>query len=309
MNESSQNNQEIPLSLAFFTGFLCILFGSNAVAIKLTLTGLGAFTTAGFRFCMASLTIYIWARITGRKIGFKKGQLHQLLITSSLFTAQLGMFYLALSKTNASRGTLLINTQPFFVLFLAHIFIPGDNITIKKLFGLVLGFMGMGLVFFGKEGVTSDIKIGDTMTVIAAFLWACNTTYSKRIINGFDPFLLVFYPMIFSIPFFFLAGFIWDGTMIYAIDLTVLGSLIYQACISGSLGFVAWINMLQKYGAVSLHSFLFIMPIAGVVLGGLVLGEAINLNIIFSLLLIVLGILTVNLKSGKYFQYFPTRGV
>jgi drug/metabolite transporter (DMT)-like permease len=309
MNESALNNQEIPLSLVFFTGFLCILFGSNAVAIKLTLTGLGSFTTAGLRFCLASFTIYIWARITGRTINFRKGQLCQLLITSSLFTAQLGMLYLALTKTNASRATLLINIQPFFVLFLAHLFIPGDNITIKKLFGLILGFMGMGLVFFGKEGITSDIKIGDTMTVIAAFLWACNTTYSKRIINRFDPFLLVFYPMIFSIPFFFLAGFLWDGSMISDINLTVLGSLLYQSCISGSLGFVAWYNMLQKYGAVSLHSFLFIMPIAGVALGGLVLGEPINLNLVFSLILIVSGILLVNLRTRKSIPVYPSRGV
>jgi len=54
--------------------------------------------------------------------------------------------------------------------------------------------------------------------------------------------------------------------------------------------------MLKKYGAVSLHSFIFIMPIAGVLLGGLVLGEPITPKILLALLLIVSGIFIVNLK-------------
>ena len=36
--------------------------GGNVVAIKLCLTGLGAFTAAGIRFSIAALVIYIWAR-------------------------------------------------------------------------------------------------------------------------------------------------------------------------------------------------------------------------------------------------------
>jgi drug/metabolite transporter (DMT)-like permease len=147
------------------------------------------------------------------------------------------------------------------------------------------------------------------LILITAFLWACNTAYIKRVINAFDPFQIVLYPMIFSIPFFFLAGFIWDETMIGHVNLKVLGSLLYQGLLTGSFGFVAWNNMLQKYGVVSLHSFIFIMPIAGVFLGGVVLGEPITFNILLALLLIVSGIVVVNVKGKKYAPVFPTRGI
>jgi drug/metabolite transporter (DMT)-like permease len=232
-----------------------------------------------------------------------------LLIISVFFIVQFSLLYFGLSKTNASRGTLLINLQPFFVLFLAHYFIPGDRITKKKILGLLMGFTGMALVFFGKKGVTTDMQFGDFMILITAFLWACNTAYIKRIINAFDPFQIVLYPMIFSIPFFFLAGFMWDGTMIGHINLKVLLSLLYQGILTASFGFVAWNTMLQKYGAVSLHSFIFIMPITGVILGGVVLGEPITFNILLALLLIISGILVVNLKTGKYVPLFPPRGI
>jgi len=309
MADNTPNNQDLPFLAAIFTSLLCVVFGANAVAIKISLSGLGAFTTAGLRFGMAIFIIFLWAKITRRSFNIKKGQAHQLLIISVLFTLQLSLLYFGLSKTNASRGTLLINLQPFFVLFLAHYFIPGDRITKKKILGLFMGFAGMALVFLGKKGITTDIQLGDFMIVITAFLWACNTAYIKRIINEFDPFQIVLYPMIFSVPFFFLAGLIWDNTMIGHVNLKVLGSLLYQGLLTASFGFVAWNSLLQKYGAVSLHSFIFIMPIAGVLLGGVVLGEPITFNILLALLLIVSGILVVNFKTRKYTPLFPPRGI
>jgi drug/metabolite transporter (DMT)-like permease len=65
--------------------------------------------------------------------------------------------------------------------------------------------------------------------------------------------------------------------------------------------------MLQKYGAVALHSFVFIMPISGVALGGLVLGEPITPKIIVALALITSGILVVHRKPAKPAPAYPIR--
>jgi drug/metabolite transporter (DMT)-like permease len=105
--------------------------------------------------------------------------------------------------------------------------------------------------------------------------------------------------MIFSIPFFFLEAFLWDESMIIRVNPSVLAALFYQVFITASFGFVAWNTLLKKYGAVSLHSFVFIMPISGVLLGGLVLGEPITLNLLAALLFITSGILVVHLKPKK----------
>ncbi|MCP4370822.1 MAG: EamA family transporter, partial [Deltaproteobacteria bacterium] len=117
-----------------------------------------------------------------------------------------------------------------------------------------------------------------------------------RIIAGFEPFHMVLYPMMIATPLFFLEALVWDGNMISEINSRVILSLLYQSVVSGSFGFITWVTLLKRYGAVSLHSFIFIMPIAGVLLGGLILGEPITQKIILALLLIVLGIFIVNLK-------------
>lgn len=254
------------------------------------------FTTAGIRFSVAASVIYLWARASGESVSLKKGEFQQVLILSFFFAMQLSLYYFGLSKSNASRGTLLGNLQPFFVLFLSHYLLPGERITHKIFLGILIGFSGVVFVFLEKEGVTAGFRIGDIVILFASFFWACHMVYAKRILKIFSPIRVVFYSESFAVPFFFLQGFFWDRPMIRNLDPWVIGSLFYQCFVTASFGFVIWNMMLQRYGAVELHSFVFIIPIAGVFFGWLLLGEPITYKILLALALIVSGILMVNLR-------------
>jgi len=307
MTETQPSNQEFSLAAGMFTVFLCIIFGSNTVAIKLAFSGMGVFTTAAIRFAIAASVIFLWARYTGRTIVLKKGQIHQVLIFSILFTVQLSLFYLGVSKSNASRGALLSNLVPFFILFLAHFFIPGERITRRKFYGILLGFSGVLFMFLEKPGATAGFRTGDLIILLAVIIWSSSAIYLKRIISTFIPFQVALYSTLFSVPIFFLEALLWDGTMITRLDAPVVLSLLYQSLITASFGFVAWNTMLKKYGTVQLHSFIFIMPIAGVALGGLVLGEPITVKILLALAFIVSGILVVHWQPKKEAPAYPIR--
>ena len=291
-----QNNNQSP-SLLSSLGIIaiCTSFGANAVAIKISLSGLGVFTTAGFRFFLAALAIALWAVATGRKLSVNWPQFKKLLVLSLIFTCQLGLFYSGLSRTYASRGTLIANLQPFFVLILAHFFIPGDRMTVKKTVGIILGFTGVSIMLMEKQGISANLQSGDLLMLCAIILWAINAVYTKTIISEFRMFQIVLYPEIISVPFFLLAGYFWDAEMVGMIDLKVGSALLYQAMVTASFGFVVWTHMLQKYGAVVLHSYLFILPVSGVLLGGLILDEPVtSIHIILALTFIVTGILVIN---------------
>jgi drug/metabolite transporter (DMT)-like permease len=299
MHNQQPVDPELPISAMAFTIFLCAIFGSNTVAVKVTFSGLGVFTTAALRFCLAAMAIFLWARLTGRSIVLKKGQIHQVMIFSALFTVQLSLFYLGLSKSNASRGALLSNLLPFFILFLAHFFIPGERITRRKFFGILLGFIGVVFMFLDEQAVQAGFFAGDLIILAAVTVWSCATVYLKRIISTFPPFQVVLYSTMFSVPLFFLGALIWDPTMVAHLNAPVMGALLYQSLVSASFGFVAWNTMLKKYGAVALHSFAFVMPISGVTLGGLLLGEPINIKILLALAFIVSGIFVVHWHPNK----------
>jgi len=301
MTEYLNENQELSISAAFFTAFLCTLFGGNAVAIKMTLFGLGPFTAAGVRFTVASFAIFFWAIASRQPFSLKKGQLLHILILSISFAAQLSFFHLGLSKTHASHGSLIMNLQPFFLLILAHYFIPDDRITKRKILGIFMGFAGVVFVFLEKGGIAGDLRTGDIAIFMAVIIWAGNTIYIKRIIRTFQPFHLVLYPMLLSVPLFFIEGFLWDRVMISYMDANILLAFLYNGVVTAAFGFVAWNRMLQKHGAVSMHTFIFIMPVTGVLLGGLLLGEPVTPGILLALLLVVSGILVVHLNIGKIF--------
>ncbi len=307
MERQNFDNPEFSFLAGVMSVFLCVIFGSNAVAIKLAFAGVGVFTTAAIRFSIAALAIFIWAKASGQTIGLKKGQLYQVLILAALFVIQLSMFYFGLSKSNASRGTLLANLVPFWILFLAHFFIPGDRITGRKLIGILLGFSGVAFMFAETKGVAADFRIAEMVILLATFIWACNVIYLKRIIAGFNAFQVTFYSMLFSVPIFLLEALIWDSPMVSTLNFPVIGALLYQSLVTAAFGFVAWNTLLQKYGAVALHSFIFIMPISGVALGGLVLGEPITVKILTALVLIVAGIMVVHLKPRKAEPVYPIR--
>jgi drug/metabolite transporter (DMT)-like permease len=306
-SDQQLSNQDLPITAMVFMILLCVLFGSNAVAIKISFEGLGVFTTAGIRFGTSALVIFLWARLTGHTIGLRKGQIRQVLILSALFTVQLSMLYLGLSKSNASRVTLLTNLLPFFVLFLAHLFIPGDRITGRKFIGILLGFTGVVFMFLDEEAVQAGFRTGDLIVLLSVTIWSCSTVYLKRIFYNFNPFQVVMYSNLFAVPFFFLEALLWDEAMIFGLNLPVIGALLYQCLVTASFGFVAWNTMLKKYGAVSVHSFVFIMPIAGVALGGLVLGEPITIKILLALAFIVFGILVVQWHPKKEAPVYPVR--
>lgn len=296
---------DMPLSAMAYTVFLCVLFGGNTVAIKITLSGMGPFTNAGLRFAVAAAFISLWGLATGRPFRLKNGQARHVLAVSILFTCQLALFYLGMVRTLASRGALMANLVPFFVLILAHFVIPGDRFSLKKAVGILLGFGGVVFLFSEKAGLSNDLRTGDLIVLGAVILWSVNSVYVKRVIDRFEPFQLVLYPMVFAVPIFFLAGYFTDGPMALPPTRDVVAAMAYQALVTASYGFVAWNTLLRKYGAVALHSFIFIMPLVGVALGGWMLGEPITARVLIALLMITAGILVVHVRTKKLTPALP----
>ncbi len=299
------DNAQMTLLPGVFIVFLTVIFGGNTVAIKLALTGMGPLTTAGLRFALAAVAITCWARLTSRSFRIRSGQVSQLLVVSIAFTIQLSLFYLGLERTYASRGVLIANLLPFVVLFLSHRFIPGERITWKKMVGIVLGFTGVAFMFSGTQGFSGSLHTGDLIILTAVVIWSCNVVYTKRIINDYSPFHLVLYPMVFSVPIFLYAGFLWDDEMLFDLNLTVIAAYAYQSLVSAAFGFVAWSTMLQRYGASTLHAFVFIMPIAGVVFSGFLLNEPITPTLIVAMIFIAAGILMIHVNPKKPTYTFP----
>jgi drug/metabolite transporter (DMT)-like permease len=285
--------------------FLSAAFGANAVAIKISVAGIGPFTAAGIRFLIASGVIFIWARATGRSFHVHRNQVYPLFMVFVLFFAQISFLYLGISATNASRAVLISNLQPFFVLFMAHFFIPDERITWRKALGLLLGFTGVCLVFLEKEGVTGGFQLGDLLMVLSTALWGASAVYTKTVLHRLSPHFIAFYQISLSVPFFFVCGFLWDQPMIGTLNGGVVTALLYQAVVAAAFGFIAWNTLLQHHGAVILNSFNFIMPVTGVFLAWWLLDEPLTVKILLALLFITAQMVVLYLEPRKRLLQLP----
>jgi len=295
-----KSSSQLPLSAALFTIFLCTLFGANAVAIKISLTGLGTFTAIGLRFTIAAAALFLWSKWAGKDLTINRKQLKQLLIVSSIFFVQMSCFYHGQSKTTASHGTLIANMLPFVVMILAHFFLEDDRINLQKILGLMLGFSGVVILFTGSSSGTShEIFQGDLTILFAVLLWGCNVTYIKHIISEFQPLQITIFPMIFTIPLFFIGAAVWDTQPVEYINSEIIAAVLYQSLVTASFGFVMWNTLIQKYGATALHSFIFILPISGVFFGVLILKEPLSANLLGAIFFVTLGLLAVNYRSRQ----------
>ncbi len=287
------------LGAAVFTVFLCVLFGANGVAMKLGYTGLGPFTSAGIRFTMASAILILWAKYKAISLTLSRLQWRLVMIQSLMFVFQVSGFHLGLKNTTASHAALIANILPFLILILAHFFIPGDRVTLKKGVGIVLGCIGVMILFFDAPDLETDLHKGDIIVLAAVMCWAVSAIYVKRIIGHFHAVQITLFPMILGLPLFYLNAWIWDGAMVTQVTPTVVKAILYQGVVTAGFGFVAWNTMLQRYGATALHSFVFIIPLAGVTNGVLFLDEPVTPHLLAAIVCVVAGIGVVNFRCSK----------
>jgi len=257
------------------------------------------------------MVILLWALLTGKPVRVSFYQFKLMVILGLVFYVQLSLFYLGLSRTTASHGTLIANILPFVVLVLAHHFIEEEFISLKKVLGLVLGFCGVLLLLGDAGQLDREVLVGDLFVLSAVLIWGGNAIYTKRIIGSFHPSQITLYPVAISAPLFLLTALFLDREMVRYVDGSILTAMAYQAFVTASFGLIGWTMMIKRYGASTLHSFIFIMPISGVFFGVVMLGEPLTMGLIGSIVLVTVGLIIVNrspkgLGQKKYYHYiFP----
>lgn len=290
-------SRDISLGISLFTVLLCALFGANAVAMKISLSGLGVFTNIFLRFSISSLTILLWARWRGWPIMVaNRRQARQIIVVSLIFFCQMSGMYLGQNLTTASHGTLIANLLPFVVMLLAHLFLKDERMQLKKAAGLLLGFSGVLLLFLDTAHAGASSWQGDSIIFLAVLLWGCNVVFIKRIIADFHPVQITVLPMLLNMPLFFAAALIFDKEMISTLSPPVIAALLYQGLVTASFGFIMWNTLIQRYGATALHSFIFIVPISGVTFGVLLLGEPFTMRLAGAILLVSAALIVVNYR-------------
>ena len=103
-----------------------------------------------------------------------------------------------------------------------------------------------------------------------------------------------------------MAAFWWEAPPSAAqFNAKVITALLYQSLITTAIGFVAWNRLLKIHGAVALHAYIFVIPMAGVLISRLLLGDPLTVQMLIALSLIVSGIIIIQGGLGRLAAIMP----
>lgn len=273
---------------------LTLSWGFNQVLVKVSNTGYNPIFSVLARSAIACLLVWLWCRYRRIPLFERDGTLWPGILAGALFGFEFALIFLGLDYTTAARGTLMVNSMPFWVLLGGH-FLLGERITMQKFAGLALAFAGVVLVFSDELSVPGPDAIwGDLMCLAAGILWAATMLVikgTKLSAASAEKTLLyqLFVSAIILVPFVPLAG-----PVLRDVTPLATGSLLLQAVFIVAFTYVLWFWLMRRYPASGLSSFAFLTPAFGVLCAGLLLNEPLSMRIFGALALIGVGLLVVN---------------
>jgi len=273
---------------------LALFWGGNAVFLKVSLRDLPPLAAAGFRFSLGMFVIVLWAISHKIRLMPQKGEFLPLLFLSAMFTMQIGLFNLGTKFTYASHATTLINTHPFFTAIMAHFFIPGDELNIRKTLGLLVAFGGVFIIFRGNLDLELSYLFGDLLVLISGFLLGSLNVLTKRLVQSINSYRLLTWQMLPSLPIFFGLSLFFEGTENYHFSYPALSAILYQGLFVGGFCFITWTLILKRHSPSKLAVFFFATPLFGVLLSIIFLHEPMTWNLAFGAAFVALGIYIVN---------------
>lgn len=285
----------------------CLLWGSAYPSVKIgyalfDIQTIGAQVLfAGYRFTLAG--IFTWIITSGyyKKIVVPRGTDWVRMISLGLVqtTLQYIFFYIGLANTTGVKASIINATATFFAILFAHLILNNEKMTRARIFGCMLGMAGVIMIQFKGGQIDSSFAfLGEGFLFLACIASALGAVMTRIYTRQSDSMILTAYQLICGGGILIVVGLMMGGT-ITQITVPGLLLLVYLSALSAT-AFTIWTILLKHnpVGIVAIYGFM--IPVFGVILSGLLLGEQfLSLRILVSLACVSVGIWLVNREAGQ----------
>jgi drug/metabolite transporter (DMT)-like permease len=197
---------------------------------------------------------------------------------------------------DSALAAILNGTTPFFTLVLAHLFTSDDRLTPTKAVGTLLGFSGLSLLI--GPALLGGVKAtawGLMAVVVASICYGIAIVYGRRHLRGLPPLVAPTAQMLLATLFLLpLSLGLEQPFRLAAPSWPALGSLLALGVFGTGVAFIVYYRVMERTSATYVSMVTYLVPVFGVILGVLVLGEQLSWNAYFGCALILLGVMIVN---------------
>ncbi|MBI3122951.1 MAG: EamA family transporter [Ignavibacteriales bacterium] len=292
-------SENIKITLAYI--LICLLWGSTWLAIRLGLDSLTPVFSAGLRFSLASLFVFAIMKI--KKIQLQTDSLSMKLyfiLGFFSFVIPFGLVYWAELFIPSGLASIIFAVMPFFVILFSVIAIKEQTILPVQVFGVILGFVGIVVIF--SEDLFLDFSHdfwGMGAVLLSSIMQAGIAVTMKKYGRHLNPLSMNFLPLLLAGITMIAFGILYEDQSSSKFDMKAVLSVSYLAFFGTVLTFTTYYWLMKKINIVLLSISTFITPIIAVILGWAILGEKFTSQILAGSSLVLVGILFANFSALK----------
>jgi drug/metabolite transporter (DMT)-like permease len=294
VTRSSRVDWLIFIALGFF-------WGSSYLFIKIGVDhGLQPFTLIMFRLLIGFALLATVVAVAGEPLPRDPRTYGHLAVMGTINIAvPFALITFAEQTVDSSLASVINSAVPLFVIVIAALFLKGETITMNRVAGLIVGFIGVALlVGFDVTDLSSANAVGELALIGATISYAIGAVYSRRNIQGLRPMI----PALFQVFF----GLLITGTLAFVTERPLavewvpesLLAVFWLGLLGSGLAYLCFFRILQHWGATRTSLVAYLLPVYGIALGALVLNERIDVTTLAGTALIIGGIALVNSKYG-----------
>ncbi len=249
--------------------FLCVVWGLNWVAIKISLEGLPPFTSAFCRFFLAVIFLFLYIKGKGISLRINRREFRLLLITGFLtYALDYGLIYWGEQYLSAGVTSIFFSTFAVFTALLSNFVFKNEPIHWGKYLGIIVGIAGIIVVFLDQLITTRfslKVLMASIAVILGALFAAAATVIIKKHLSQMKTETLSFYQM--ALGIFFLAFIALIGENLHQVQWSprILLALLYMSFLSSAAAFVIYYSLLKHMSAISLSLTIYIIPLVALV--------------------------------------------
>ena len=281
---------------------LCGIWGSTWLFIKLGLADLPPLTFASIRFVLA--TLILTAIVLARRVRWPRGRKDWLLIAIVgvlQFTLNYGLVFWGEQHIPSGLAAVLQSTFPAFGLVIAHLYLPHERITWLKVTGVLMGIVGIAIIFSDQLSVAGHLALlGSMALVLSAFFGAYGNVLVKAYSQKIDPLVLAASQMACGVLPLFALGLATEGNPLrFHWTWTAVGALTYLVVVGSVIAFALYYWLVRNMEVTKTMLIALVTPVVAVTLGMLVLAEKLDWRTLAGGAMIMSGISSIVVRSVK----------
>ena len=262
----------IDLALIMMT----VIWGMNAVIVKLTYTQIPPMAFMAVRFVIAGALLLIILRVTEGSLRVDRRDWPKFLVAGMVGTGLYQpLFLTGLSMTSASVTALIIATSPIFVALINRV-LGREILPPRGWLGIALTFAGIILIVAASGDVTlsSQSFVGDLLILAGSFLWALYAVLAAPLMARYSPLRVTALTTSIGAAPIIVIGLPATLALDWSqVDLWGWSGLIYSALFAIVVGYIIWNNGVKKIGGTRTALYGNLIPVIGVITATLLLGE------------------------------------